>query len=54
MSSYGIPEELTYESLSRLYPSVKSEYRKNPFNGASFASGDIQLKINKIYIFYEE
>jgi len=48
MSSYGIPEELTYESLSRLYPSVKSEYRKNPFNGATFASGDIQMKINKM------
>jgi len=48
MSSYGIPEELTYESLSRLYPSVKSEYRKNPFNGTTFASGDIQMKINKM------
>ena len=48
MSSYGIPEELTYESLSRLYPSVKSEYRKNPVNGATFASGDIQMKINKM------
>jgi hypothetical protein len=49
MSSYGIPEELTYESLSRLYPSVKSEYRKNPVNGGSaFSSGDIQLRINKM------
>eukprot|EP01038_Epipyxis_sp_PR26KG_P011123 gene11123-14927_t len=48
MSSYGIPEELTYESLSRLYPSVKSEYRKNPVNGSSFTSGDIQMKINKM------
>ena len=48
MSNYGIPEELTYESLNRLYPSVKSEYRKNPINGATFASGDIQLRINKM------
>jgi len=48
MSSYGIPEELTYESLSRLYPSVKSEYRKNPVNGSFFLSGsDIQVRINK-------
>lgn len=46
--SYGIPEELTYESLNRLYPSVKSEYRKNPINGATFTSGDIQLRINKM------
>ena len=46
--SYGIPEELTYESLSRLFPSVKSEYRKNPINGATFTSGDIQLRINKM------
>ena len=46
--SYGLPEELTYESLNRLYPSVKSEYRKNPINGATFASGDIQLRINKM------
>jgi len=46
--SYGLPEELTYESLNRLYPSVKSEYRKNPINGATFANGDIQLRINKM------
>lgn len=46
--SYAIPEELTYESLSRMYPSVKSEYRKNPINGSTFSTGDIQLKINKM------
>jgi hypothetical protein len=47
--SYGIPEELTYESLSRLFPSVKSEYRKNPINGGNpFTSGDIQMRINKM------
>jgi hypothetical protein len=46
--SYGIPEELTYESLNRLFPSVKSEYRKNPINGSNFTSGDIHMRINKM------
>jgi hypothetical protein len=46
--SYGIPEELTCESLNRLFPSVKSEYRKNPINGSNFTSGDIQMRINKM------
>lgn len=45
--SYGIPEELTYDNLSRLYPCVKSEMRRNPINGSVFQSGDIQLRINK-------
>ena len=47
--SYGIPEELTYETLSRMYPSVKTEYRKQPINGGNpFTTGDIQLRINKM------
>ena len=47
--SYGIPEELTYEQLSRMYPSTKTEYRKQPINGGNpFTSGDIQLRINKM------
>ena len=47
--SYGIPEELTYEQLSRMYPSTKTEYRKQPINGGNpFTSGDIQLRVNKM------
>lgn len=50
MSSYGIPEELTYDQLSRMYPSVKTEYRKQPFSGtAPVRSGAmVQTMLNKM------
>ena len=48
MSDYKIPDELTYENISRMYPCVKQEYRKTPKNGSSFTSGDIQMVINKL------
>lgn len=47
--SYSIPSELSYETLSRMYPSVKSEYRKQPFNTSSATSGsELQLLLNKM------
>lgn len=46
--SYSIPSELSFEELSRMYPSQKMEYRKQCFNGSSFSSGNpLQLMINK-------
>jgi hypothetical protein len=47
--SYAIPEELTYEQISMLYPSTKSEYRRNPTNNTTFANGvDMNMPLNKM------
>jgi hypothetical protein len=49
MSNYAIPEELTFDMLSRMYPSVKSEYRRQPFNAQSFSPGNmVQVGLNKM------
>jgi hypothetical protein len=47
MSSLSFPEELDFHSLRSIYPCSKSELRKNPINGSSFITGDIQLILPK-------
>ena len=47
--SYSIPSELNYSTLSRMYPSTKSQLRKAPFNGAIFNQGSlIQIQIPRM------
>ena len=45
---YSLPSELDFHMLSRMYPSQKTEYRKNPFNAQEFFSGSmIQVMLHK-------
>lgn len=45
---YSFPNELDFHTLSRMYPSQKTEYRKNPFNAQSFDSGSmVQVMLHK-------
>lgn len=37
--SYSFPSELDFHMLSKMYPSTKTEYRKQPFNQSSFTPG---------------
>lgn len=37
--SYSFPSELDFHMLSKMYPSTKTEYRKQPFNQSSFLAG---------------
>lgn len=47
--SYSLPSELNYDTLSRMYPSVKTEYRKQPFNASSFTPNQMcQIMLNKM------
>ena len=48
MSSYGFPSELDYSVLKSMYPAIKQKYVKQPINGSSFTSGDIQLILQKM------
>lgn len=49
MSTLGFPSELDYHTLKSMFPSRKTEYRKNPISGTKFSTPgqDIQLMINK-------
>ena len=50
MSVLGFPEELNFQSLKSMYPSIKTEYRKAPMNSQTFsyAGQDIQLVLSKM------
>lgn len=37
--SYSFPSELDFHMLSKMYPSQKTEYRKQPYNQSSFTPG---------------
>ena len=48
--SQGFPQELDFHQLKSMYPSRKTEYRKNPINSQTFttAGQDIQLMLSKM------
>lgn len=50
MASYAFPSELNYAMLSSMYPSKKSEYRRQPINTRTFSTAgeDIQLVLSKM------
>jgi hypothetical protein len=48
MSAFALPEELSYEAISQLYPTTKTTYKRNATNNRTFSSGDIYLPINKM------
>jgi len=49
MSNFSFPEELNYSMLASMYPSRKSEYRRQPINTRTFgtAGEEIQLILSK-------
>ena len=47
--SYSFPSELNYEMLSRMYPGVKQEFRRQPINAQSCKTGSmVILQLNKM------
>jgi len=49
MSNFSFPEELNYSMLASMYPSRKSEYRRQPLNTRVFSTAgeDIQLILSE-------